>query len=489
MSHLTITRWIARLVVPLVAVLSAQPVAAQSGRALAQKPEVAAAIQVLDAWIQSTLTSREEPGLSIAIVHDQDVIWSKGYGLADVAKKVPATPQTLYRIASVSKLFTATAIMQLRDAGKLQLDDPVVKHLPWFQPKGVKPDSPVITIRHLLTHTSGMPRELPLSYWNDLKFPTREEMMRLVPTQDTILPPEVEYKYSNLGLAIVGEIVAAVSGEAYPQYIENHILKPLGMQATRVQPTPSTPGLAVGYRKRVPGVAREVEDFIDARGLTPAANLASNVEDLAKLASLQFRDGPAAGSQVLKGSTLREMHRVQWLRSDWTAGQGLGFWIHHAGQQTRVGHDGAAPGYKSQLDTCPADKFAVIVLINGYDADPLFYVDEAFTIVGPAVAKATATPKPARVADPAWEKYVGTYVWKHVEAQIMVLDGELTMVTADSANPWDSRVKLVPVGPHTFRMANGSMIGELLKFDVDETGRATKLTAGSYYRFRVPEKH
>lgn len=476
----------AALHIVIVCGLALLPVAHVHGRpddsALARQPDVSAALQVLDAWIQARVAEREEPGLSIGIVHDQDLIWAKGYGYADRDAKIAASPTTLYRIASVSKVVTSTAVMQLRDAGKLRLDDPVSAHLPWFQVTGGT-DAPPITLRDLLTHTSGLPRELAMSYWNDLQFPSRDEMVRMFPVP-AIFPPETVYKYSNLGLAIVGEVVAAASGEPYQPYIERHILTPLGMAATHVDPRPGTPGLAVGYRKRVPGQPREIEDFIEARGLTPAANLASNVEDLAKLVALQFRDGPAGGAQILRGSSLREMHRVQWLQADWQAGQGLGFWIRHVGQQVRVGHDGAAPGYKSQIEFSPADKVGVIVLINGYDADPLFYVNEAFAIVAPAVARATQTTKPPVVPDPAWSKYVGRYTWKHVEAEIMILNGELTMIDPDAANPWDSRVKLTPVGPNAFRMTGGGHNGELLTFDVDASGRVTRLTAGSYYRIR-----
>ncbi len=453
---------------------------------IAHNPEVVGAIQVLDSWLAAMVESREEPGLSIAIVYDQDIIWKKGYGFANAAKKLPAAPSTLYRIGSVSKLFTATSIMQLRDLGKLRLDDPVSQYLPWFRVQPSHPDDVPITIRQLLTHTSGMPRELPLPYWNDLKFPSREEMMRLMPSEHAVVPPETEFKYSNLALAIVGEVVAAVSGEPYPRYVQDHILTPLGMSATRIVPDPATPGLALGYRKRVPGKPREIEDFIDARALTPAANIASNVEDLAKLVSLQFRGGPSGGPQILKGSTLREMHRVQWLQPDWQSGQGLGFWIHRAGSQVRVGHDGAVPGYKSQVDFSVPDKFGVIVLINGYDAEPMFYTNQAFSIVGRAVAAATVQPKPKPVADPAWAKYVGTYSWKHVDAQILVVNGELTMISPDASNPWDSRVRLAPIGQDTFKMVGGSMDGELLKFDVNAAGQVTRLTAGSYYRIRQP---
>lgn len=473
-----------RLGETLVCLALVRPECGAQTSALAKKPEIAGAIQVLDAWMQATAASREEPGLSIGVVCGQDLIWSKGYGFANVEKGLPATSGTIYRIASISKVFTATAILQLRDAGKLQLDDPVSKHLSWFQVKEPSSDSPPITIWHLLTHTSGLARELPVFYWNDLKFPSREEMARLAPDEPAIFPAETEYKYSNLALAIAGEVVAAVSGEPYPQYVENHILRPLGMSSTLVEPPPTAPNLAVGYRKRVPGEPREAEGFIDARALTPSAGLASNVDDLAKFVSLQFRDGPAAGPQILKGSTLREMQRVQWLRPDWQSGQGLGLGIRRVGQQVRVGKDGAAPGYKSLMEWIPAEKFGVIVLMNGYDSDPTYYVNQALSIMGPAIAKATARPKPATAADPSWTQYTGTYEWKHVEAQIMIADGELIMISPEAATPWESRVRLTPVGPHTFKMTGGANDGELLQFDVDQTGAATRFTAGSYYRIR-----
>lgn len=448
--------------------------------AIAQKQEVTGAIQVLDAWLQANVAERYEPGLSIGVVYGPDLIWAKGYGFANIEKKIPATPSTLYRIASISKTFTATAILELRDAGKLQLGDPVSKYLPWFHVKEPRADAPPITIWHLLTHTSGLARELPAYYWTDLKFPSREDMMRMVPEEPAIFAPETEYKYSNLALAIAGEVVAAVSGEPYRQYVENHVLKPLGMSSTLVEPSSTTPNLAVGYRKRVPGEPREAEDFLDVRALTPSAGLASNVEDLAKFVSLQFRDGPAGGAQILKGPTLREMQRVQWLRPDWQSGQGLGFGVRHVGQQVRVGKDGAAPGYKSLIEWVPTEKFGVIVLINGYDSEPTYYMNQALSIIGPAIAKATARTKTTSVANPSWSKYVGTYTWKHVDSQVMIVDGELILLAPESA----ARVRLIPVGPDTFKMNGGGNNGEILKFDVDSTGKATKFWASNYYRIR-----
>jgi D-alanyl-D-alanine carboxypeptidase len=470
------------VVVMMAALLGARPAAAES--ALAQNSDVAAAIVVLDAWLESSRVAKDEPGMSVAILHDQEVVWAKGYGEADRARHVKATLETLYRIASVSKLFTATAILQLRDAGKLGLDDPVSKHLSWF--KVASPDGRPITIRHLITHTSGLPRELALPYWNDLAFPSREEMVRLMGSTDAVFPPETEWKYSNLALALAGEVVAAVAGEPYERYVQRNILDPLGMNATLVQPRPGAPGLAIGYRHRAPGMGREPEDFLDTRALAPAANFASSVLDLARLLALQMRDGKAGSAQVLAGSTLREMHRPQWLRADWLSGQGLGFWLRRVKGQLLIGHDGAAPGFRSEVDFDPVTKMGAIVLSNAYDADPRAYVDQAFAIVGPALARATEKPRVAPSPDPGWAKYVGTYTWKHADVQILILGGELFLIVPEAANPWDSKVRLAPVGPHTFKMIGGSGSGELLKFELDAGGRVTRLVAGSYYRVRVP---
>src|SRR5262245_34335078 len=149
----------------VVVLTPADSYAADSGSAVAQRPEVVAALEVFDTWVDWTVRNREQPAVSIGIVYDQDLVWAKGYGYADLAKKVPATPSTAYRIASISKTFTAHAILQLRDAGKLQLDDPITKWIPELKLAKVDPESPVITIRQILSHTGGIPREVDGTYW------------------------------------------------------------------------------------------------------------------------------------------------------------------------------------------------------------------------------------------------------------------------------------------------------------------------------------
>lgn len=137
------------MLVGLVTACCVSPGAAQTrteAGALTRQPAVDAAMRVLDAWITATVAEREQPGLSIGIVNDQDLIWARGYGYADLERRVPATPSTLYRIASISKVFTATAVLQLRDAGKLRLDDPVTERLPSLTAGSSGEAGPAITM-------------------------------------------------------------------------------------------------------------------------------------------------------------------------------------------------------------------------------------------------------------------------------------------------------------------------------------------------------
>src|SRR5439155_1668570 len=239
-------------------------------------------------------------------------------------------------------------------AGKLKLDEPLTTYLPSFAFKNAHPDGPTITIRHLLTHTSGLPRELAEPLWNDPKALTRDEALRLLGQAESIFAAEREFKYSNLGFAILGEVVAAVSGEPYAQYVESHILKPLGMAATRVTPRADTPGLATAYTLRGPDNSRAPIEFVDLGWFGPAGGLASSVDDLAKFIALQFRDRAVGGPQILKGSTLREMRRPQWLRPDWQTGQGLGFALRRAEGILREGHGGFLPGQSTLISFAPA---------------------------------------------------------------------------------------------------------------------------------------
>ena len=251
---------------------------------LTTHPEVASNLALLDIWIRARMAYSGVPGTSVAIVHDQELLYANGFGYADTARQKPATADTIYRIASHSKLFTAIAVLQLRDQGKVRLDDPLTDYLPWFKPQDSYPHSPTITLRHLLTHTSGLPREAGSGYWRDFNFPTTAEVQQRMPNLGQKIPSETEWKYSNLALTLAGEVVAAAAGQTFAAYVQQNILDPLHMDSSSVVfPAAQADRLATGYGRRMPDLTREALPFVDAKGMAAAAGLSSTVNDMARL--------------------------------------------------------------------------------------------------------------------------------------------------------------------------------------------------------------
>ena len=224
-----------------------------AAQSIAADPGLRGAERLFDAWMEEQVAYRGLPGVAVGVISDQQLVWAKGYGYADTAARTPMTAATKFRMASHSKLFTSTAIMQLRDQGKVRLDDPVEKYLPWFKVKPAAADDPPITIEELLTHSSGLSREAG-SHWVDYKFPNAAELKNYIATTQAIYSPQVRWKYSNLALSLAGQIVEAVSGEKYADYVQHHIFDPLGMKDSSVDR--DAPGLAVGYGRRMPDGSR-----------------------------------------------------------------------------------------------------------------------------------------------------------------------------------------------------------------------------------------
>lgn len=212
--------------------------------------EIQLSTKIIDRWLPYYAHTLRIPGLSLGIVYKDQIIFSKGYGYADVAGQKKATETTCYRIASFSKLFTATAILQLFEQGKLQLDAPVQRYLPWFaNPEDER--THLITIRQLLTHTSGLDRDGETPHWVQFEFPTREQIQQHITSGGTVYDPASFWKYSNMGYTLLGEIVKEVSGSSYETYVTEHIVNRLGMTLTAPTLTDEVvPQLAVGYKPR-----------------------------------------------------------------------------------------------------------------------------------------------------------------------------------------------------------------------------------------------
>jgi hypothetical protein len=236
----------------------------------------------------------------------------------------------------------------------------------------------------------------------------------------------------------------------------------------------------------MPDGTREVYPFTDARGMASATGLTSNVEDMAKFVSAQFRTGKMGGRQILSTGSLREMHRVRSVENDWTSGTGIGFAVSRVGGKTYIGHGGGYPGYTTQTVIQLDSKVGVIVLTNTNDSNPNDIARQLMSTVGEAVAKASAQ-KPKTVAwDPSWARFAGLYRGKGGDSQVVLLNQRLVIITPNAPNV-DNPVTLEPLGGGRFRYVapgGGGPVGEVVRF-VEEGGRVVRMITGDSYVDRV----
>jgi CubicO group peptidase (beta-lactamase class C family) len=459
--------------------------------AVARDPRVVQALELARAWVEGQRAYMQIPGVSAEIVHDQEVLWSGGFGSADVAAKRPATADTIYSICSISKLFTSVAVMQQRDAGKLHLEDPVGKHLPWFRLKKSEGEGDV-TVEGLLTHASGIPRESDYPYWSspDFKFPTREEIIERVGSQEALYEPESRFQYSNLGITLAGELVAATSGLSYDACVRSRVLDPLGLRDTTTDMPEAERGkrLATGYTALTREGTRAAMPFFSARGIAPAAGFASTVGDLGRFASWQFRLLAKGGSEVLKATSLKEMQRVHWVEPDFETLWGLGFEIWRHDGKIFVGHGGSCPGYRSHLLVQPAEKVATVVMVNAQGVNTERWAQRLYDIVAPAVRDAVKAPEKAKAPDPSLRRYAGTYDVQPWAGEAVILPWEegLAMFELPTMDPVKEMERFKKTGEHRFRrIRKDDSLGEEIVFEIGPDGRATRFTQHSNHYRRV----
>ena len=472
-----------------------------SAAPVAGDAKVAAKLRLAERWLATQLAHNAVPGASAAIVHDQQIVWSKGFGYANLENKVPATPQTRYSICSVSKLFTSMAAMRERDAGRLDIDKPIGTYLDWYRIKDVeKPDGPV-TARAIMSHVAGLPREADTPYWSQTRFPDLPTVKSRLAQQSSLYRAYDHLQYSNLGMTLLGEAIASTAGQTYHDYMRGNFIAPLGLTRTTSDLPREHYGreLAIGYQARKGGWKRERFPFYTLNAIAPAAGFASTVEDLGKFASWQFRLLAQGGDTILKSSTLREMQRVHWMtpdKPDQTWGLGFISWQH--GGKTMVGHDGYCPGYRASLMMRPQDKIAVIVMTNVNDADPNAFAETLYDLAAADIVKAAGGKKDAAAAPattatapkPNLAAYEGTYAAPEYDDDTAVVahGDELLTMPLYSAAPVKRIDRYRHVSGHVFRrIRDDDSLAEELRFEVGPDGRARRIWQHSNYADRVSE--
>src|SRR5215471_3266691 len=303
----------------------------------------------LDALIPSQLQNRNIAGAVVSVVKDGQVLFQKGYGYADVEAKKPVLPdQTLFRPGSISKLFTATAVMQLVEQGKLDLDRDVNEYLDFAIPK-TYPEP--VTLRRLLTHTAGFEETLKnlfVARESDLKA-LRNYLVNQMPAR--IYPPGKVPSYSNYGFSLAGHIVERVSGEKFERYIDNHILKPLKMNSSTFDqplPAPLAPQMSKGYRE----ASKKPRDF-ELVQAAPAGALSTTAADMTRFMLAFLQNGTLDGVSILKPETVQQMQTRQFELNQMICGMGITFMEYLLNPVRVIGHGGDSVYFHSDMVLIP----------------------------------------------------------------------------------------------------------------------------------------
>ena len=384
---------------------------------------------------ETTVAQYRLPGMALGIIRDQELAWFGGFGATDLNTGKKPTENTIARVASVTKTFTTTAVMQLRDEGRLTLEDPLAQYIPEFaSARALCGDVEGVTIRRLLTHRSGLVTESPTHGWNALHFPSREEMLGKLPETGIVIPQDSAFKYSNLAFGLLGEVVYRLTDTPYTEYVHANIIEPLGLTSTLFDLTDELrPHFFVGYNPTPYQDRPERAPYAHLNGISSAGQLHSTVSDLAKWISFQFRTdgGEGSGAQVLKGQTLVEIQQPQYVETDWSAGQCLGWRATRIGDHIYHNHGGGIHGFGTQVWFNVPSKTGAVVLINMWPPHGgLEIAQEVLEIVLNADEAAPSIPaQPTLEPTPeALQRFVGYYrAEPGIDVNIEVRDGSLRL--------------------------------------------------------------
>lgn len=311
------------------------------------------------------------PGAAVMVVRDGKIVYEKGYGLSNVEQKIPCTTSTNFRLASVSKQFTATSILILVQHNKLSLDDPITKFFPEFPAYGNE-----ITVRHLLSHRSGLiDYEDLIPDGTTIQVSDRNALNLVRQQNKTYFPPGSDFRYSNTGYALLSLIVESVSGTPYAEFLKRNIFSPLQMTNTLAYEA----GISV-VPNRAYGYALEHNQFVPSdQSLTSAVlgdgGIYTSVNDLFKWDQALYTD------KILNQKMLKEAYTVTSPKTDIeNSGYGFGWYVSKYRDNDLIFHRGHTCGFTNLIERYPEKKFTVIILTNRRDAEILDFGKRIFDL-------------------------------------------------------------------------------------------------------------
>ncbi len=429
------------------------------------------AIKYIDSWLAFRYSRLEIPGFTVSIQHKDRLVYSKAFGFANLEAKTEMTTGHIFRIASHSKTFTATSILQLQDNGKLKLDDPVIRHIPWLAKHQDKRWQNV-TLRQLLSHSAGVIRDgLDCDYWAvERPFPDFEEFKRELLRAELVIDNNTKLKYSNYGYTLLGLVVEAASDEKYNDYVKHHIIDTLGLKNTGPEyEQPISDKFVTGYTRRDLNKQRLPIDNVDTRAMASATGFFSTAEDLCAYGAAHFWDS----DKLLSEESKKEMQRVQW--SGKFAGEreeyGLGFGLEEIDERHTVGHGGGFPGQITKTLFDPKEKIVVSVLTNCIDGSAGAINKAIYRIIDWFVK---ANEKKS-VHD--LKKFEGRFMTLWSVEEIVAAGDRILAVNPDTWTPFKDPEELEYVNATTLKIkktSSFSSASELIRFTF-ENGKPVKI--------------
>jgi D-alanyl-D-alanine carboxypeptidase len=452
------------------------------------------ALAYVDAWLDYRVWKLRTPGAQVAIWFDEKVQFSKAYGFSNLDTREPLTTAHLFRIASHSKTFTATAVMQLVEAGKLRLDDTAGAWIPAL----AEARSPLAdaTVRQLVSHSAGIIRDgIDATFWaHSRPFPGEDELLALAIREGAVRQPEATFKYTNIGFSLLGMIVGKAAGSTYNAYTQAAIVDKLGLRNTGPELDPARlSDYAGGHSGLTSWNERHVIPHVDTHAMSAATGFYSTAEDMVQFAAAHF----FGDTRLIGDRSKSEMQRAVWTDlapDDPHNGYGYGTTLRDYDGHRMVGHSGGYPGHITRTMWDPHEGLAISVLTNAVDgpaeelaAGILKLLDKARE-VSPKLPLASglvssATLQPPAEPDPAIDlkRFTGRFAALWGVTDVFILGGKLFASSPVEASPLVQPVELAVIDADTLRIMHGSpygSVGECFRYERDADGAIVSVFTG-----------
>ena len=452
------------------------------------------ALTYVDTWLDYRLWKLRTPGAQVAVWFGGTLQLSKAYGVSNIDTREPLTTAHLFRIASHSKTFTATAIMQVIEAGKLRLDDTAG----WWLPALSEAGSPLAeaTVRHLVAHSAGVRRDgVDATYWAlNRPFPDDAALLELALREGAVRQPDATFKYTNIGYALLGLIIGKAAGSTYTEYVKTAIIGKLGLRNTGPELDDARrSAYAGGHSGLSSWTERQGIPHVDTRAMAAATGFYSTAEEMVRFASAHF----FGDTRLLSDRSKSEMQRPVWTGLSPDApqdGYGYGTTVRHYDGHRMVGHSGGYPGHITRTMWDPNEGLAISVLTNAVDgpaeelaAGILKILDKARD-VPPKLPLSSGLVNSAEIPPPAppdaeidLSGFAGRFAALWGVTDVFVLGGKLLASSPVEPSPIVQPFELAVIDENTLRIMSGSpyaSVGELFRYERDADGKVISLFIG-----------